>query len=337
MGGAQKFPGLLLSLIGISGACGTDTARADGADAWRSRISAPRLNATRNVIAEVYMLQTARFTVLLKVCAASVVLTLACVASHAQEFSPDIRPGTLIGVPFSAVATAQTIRRTVDGNRFVRTSTTRYYRDGQGRLRVEREFDAPLVSDSNVVHMFSIVTINDRVSGEFYVLQPANKTVQVIKHPTPAGAAYLAEGSNSAPPISTSFEGTMILPTDHCWSEPVALGEKSIDGINAVGTRRVCTLAAGVVHNDKAITVTVEQWYSPTLGSVLVKSSQASTGGESLFKLDQIVQAEPDASLFTVPSDYKLITMPGTGGGIGVVTSSGSTVSATAVASSLSG
>src|SRR5437660_6107512 len=67
-----------------------------------------------------------------------------------------------------------------------------------------------------------------------------------------------------------------------------------MDGIRALGNRREYAVAAGTMRNEKPIAITVEQWFSPELGVMLVKSSHASTGGESTYRLDDIVQAEPE-------------------------------------------
>jgi hypothetical protein len=275
------------------------------------------------------MLRTARLTVLFNVCATALLLNLISAVGQAQEGHLDAELRPLVGAPFSGVGTQQTIRRTLDGNSFVHTNTTRYYRDGQGRLRVEHEFDVPPGLDPNIARarQHGVVTIDDRVSGDFYFVEPSTKTAHVVKRAAAAGAANSGEPTASAPPLITVFEGMLIGPNERGWSAPVSLGEKSIDGINAIGARRVYTIAAGTMRNEKPVTITVEQWFSPAFGAILMKSAKASTGGESLFRLEQIVQAEPDASLFTVPADYKLTTLPSPG-----TTNTGVVISATSTA-----
>jgi hypothetical protein len=56
--------------------------------------------------------------------------------------------------------------------------------------------------------------------------------------------------------------------------------------------------------NEKPITLSVEQWFSPELGVVLASSGHTSTGVDTTYTLEQIVRTEPDPSLFTVPADY---------------------------------
>jgi hypothetical protein len=133
----------------------------------------------------------------------------------------------------------------------------------------------------------------------------------------------------TVPNISAWFAGVRVGPNDSGWSAPVSLGEKSIEGLHVVGTQRIYTMAAGRVGNSKPVTLTVQQWSSPDLGVIVEKTATASTGGQVHYQLTQIVQAEPDASLFTVPADYKrMVVEPGAGNRISV-TSTGTAATST--------
>jgi hypothetical protein len=163
------------------------------------------------------------------------------------------------------------------------------------------------------------VTINNKVTGEIDSLFPEGKVASVMQ---PSGMQVVAV-SGTEPKIFAWFSGIRIGPNEPGWSSPVSLGEKSIEGIRAVGTQKTYTLAAGAVDNEKAVTITVEQWSSPDLGVILMKTSRASTGGEVRYSLQQIVQAEPSADLFTVPADYKkVVVKPGSGNVVSAQTTS---------------
>ena len=85
------------------------------------------------------------------------------------------------------------------------------------------------------------------------------------------------------------------------------LGKKLIDGIEAEGTRVVMTIPAGAIGNELAIEVTTEEWRSPVL-QVMVSSRHSDPRmGETTYQLTGISRAEPDAALFKVPADYKLL------------------------------
>jgi len=220
-----------------------------------------------------------------------------------QDESPEIK--AVVGFPFSAVGTEETVRQTADGNRFIHKITTRHYRDGQGRTRLERDLHMGAIASNATETPYVMVTINNRVTGEMDTLFPYGKFASVTQRP----GMKVVDVPAAMPEIITRFAGMKFGPKDPGWSAPVSLGEKSIDGLHAVGTQRTYTVVAGLVGNQNAVTITVQQWSSPDLGVILDKTSLTSTGGEVHYQLQQIVQAEPSADLFTVPAGYRKITV----------------------------
>jgi hypothetical protein len=213
---------------------------------------------------------------------------------------------TIPATPFSAVGITQTIRQTGDGNRFSRISTTRYYRDSQGRTRIERELPRVRLSADAEQTFLQVIEIRDVVKGELIMLNPQTKTAQTF-----SGMQFRTpETPGTPPPIFAVFQNTRIAPNDRGWSALVQLGEKSVDGLDAIGTQRAYTVPAGsTLGNEKPVTVTVEQWYSPALGMILSKRGRSGSA-QTDYHLEQIVQGEPDASLFAVPAGYHMVTLP---------------------------
>jgi hypothetical protein len=85
------------------------------------------------------------------------------------------------------------------------------------------------------------------------------------------------------------------------------LGERSIEGITAVGGRRTATIPEGAIGNDRAITSVDEEWTSPELQVTLLRTTRDPQAGEITYKLTNIQRGEPLQSLFEIPPDYKLI------------------------------
>ncbi len=82
------------------------------------------------------------------------------------------------------------------------------------------------------------------------------------------------------------------------------LEHKMIEGVAVEGRKTTTVIPAGQVGNEQPITVTSEEWRSPELNLlVLTKHSDPRTG-ESTYRLQNIIRAEPDRSLFMVPADY---------------------------------
>ncbi len=84
------------------------------------------------------------------------------------------------------------------------------------------------------------------------------------------------------------------------------LEHKTIEGVAVEGRKTTTVIPAGQVGNEQPITITSEEWRSPELNLlVLTKHSDPRTG-ESSYRLQNIIRAEPDRSLFMVPPDYTI-------------------------------
>jgi hypothetical protein len=84
------------------------------------------------------------------------------------------------------------------------------------------------------------------------------------------------------------------------------LGTQTIEGVQATGRRTTQTIPVGKIGNDRPIVITTEVWTSPELKTTILSKRNDPRTGEQTFKLTNIQRGEPDPSLFTVPSDFKL-------------------------------
>ena len=214
-------------------------------------------------------------------------------------------PPMIAGAPFSGVVNVQSTTNFADGNRIVRTNTARYFRDGQGRTRTERQGSSvqgiPMAGGP-------IITISDPVKEQRINLLPARKMATVFK--LPAGGAFsqtpVAPCSDNATPFALLGMGMAIGASQltEASTSTTALGQKSINGVNTTGCRIVKTIPVGLLGNEKPITNTIEQWVSTDLGMIVQLSETSSIGGNVTVSLEQVVLSEPDASLFTTPANY---------------------------------
>lgn len=236
------------------------------------------------------------------------------------------------GAPYSAEAVTEAVQTLADGNRISRKSITRVYRDGEGRTRREE------VDDSGTVISISIV---DPVSHVSYVLDPATRSAyrdQVLLRtpmlargrglaPTSADTAAKLEAESRArgsvevrrsgadgpppPPPPPPLPGA---PGGKVAAEAIApggvvtenLGQQTIEGVSATGTRSTTTIPAGAIGNLQPIKVVAEQWLSPDLQVLIMTRHSDPRSGDTIYRLQNIVRAEPDRSLFTVPPDFTL-------------------------------
>ena len=194
------------------------------------------------------------------------------------------------GAPYSAQASTQFTQTLADGTHIQRSSTSLLSRDSQGRTRTDQTMSSigPLSTSGSAPR--TTVFIHDPVAGMSYVLDPTAHTVRQMQIPSRAPGA----GNNTS--ATHTPRGANVTTED--------LGTQVIQGINATGTRTTRTIAAGAAGNDKAIQVVTETWTSPDLQVVVMSKTTDPRFGESVYQLTNITRAEPDPTLFTVPSGY---------------------------------
>lgn len=86
----------------------------------------------------------------------------------------------------------------------------------------------------------------------------------------------------------------------------------------ATGTRTTRTIPAGAIGNALPLETIHERWVSTDLKVPVMIKTTDPRFGTTVTQLTNINRAEPDANLFTVPSDYT-VTRGGMGGGRGPV------------------
>ena len=263
-------------------------------------------------------------------------LTL-CTCSFAQEaanvfFQAPVQVGTVAfstfggplapvkSAPYSATATNESVQTLADGTHITQSSTGSVARDSQGRTRQ----DTPLpplgaLAPADAPHL---VTIKDPVAAVGYTLNLTDKTAwKHVMLPSKAGIASTevstdavvvrsaGNGELPAPPPPTPGVGFMVQKRIAETAGDVTtenLGTQVIEGVQATGVRTTQTIAVGKIGNDRPISIVTEVWTSPELKTVVLSKRNDPRTGEQTFKLTNIQRSDPDPSLFTVPSDFKL-------------------------------
>lgn len=249
---------------------------------------------------------------------------------------------TVPNAPYSAEAITEITQTLADGNRIEQRTSALVARDSAGRTRREQRGIAvgALMAQSDQ----PIVTITDPTTGTHVTLNYAEKIAlrakplrveraggehqpggNVAFHryaggpPLQPGApaplpppAFVVDApgdmpagtpmGSPAPPLTatlaaTRFEGDV---------KTESLEPRTIEGIHAEGTRTTMTIPAGTVGNVLPIEIVSERWYSPELDVVLMTRRSDPRFGETIYRLTNIVRAEPSPDLFTVPSDFKI-------------------------------
>jgi hypothetical protein len=200
------------------------------------------------------------------------------------------------GVPMSGELVVTRDQSLADGNSIHTQNQTMIYRDSEGRVR--REIGFELATPSTGAAKRTMIVITDPVSGNRYTLNPENKTAhQMPLHPGKRGAG----APDDIPQKVDIGPNAANLKTEQ-------LGAKTISGLSATGTRMTRTIPAGEIGNQNPIQVVTERWYSSDLQLPLLTTHNDPMMGTMTVKLVNINRGEPDASLFQVPSDYKLVS-----------------------------
>jgi hypothetical protein len=96
-------------------------------------------------------------------------------------------------------------------------------------------------------------------------------------------------------------------------SKTEALGVQDFEGVEAEGTRTITTIPAGAIGNERPIDIIYERWYSKDLQMIISSRHSDPRFGDQTYKLTNIIRANPDGTLFTLPADFKMLAEPGPG------------------------
>jgi hypothetical protein len=222
------------------------------------------------------------------------------------------------GSPFSAEATTESVQVLPDDNRITRSSKMKLYRDGEGRFR--REGDAGSGGIVSAYGFQATISINDPVEAIRYILFPDSKTARSYNTQNKLSEkVYSVSGQaqSKAQIEKTIAEKANIVISPNAVTGTFAgggkteqLGTKNIEGVECEGSRTVTTIAAGSIGNEKPIEIIYERWYSKELDLIVYSRHYDPRYGEQIYRLTNIRRGEPDRSLFSVPSDYKIIAEP---------------------------
>jgi hypothetical protein len=240
-----------------------------------------------------------------------------------SEFAFDGK--TVKGSPYSAEAVTERTQTLSDGNRIVNKSSTKIYRDSEGRTRREQDIDFP----GNITgQTIKTVIINDPVAGVTYSLDPEARTarkskmfhfdfqgptVSTSETPKPArvsgatassGDFVFSTNGPGVPGIGPTFSFNVEDESKNVVKE--SLGNQNIEGVEAEGSRTTRTIPAGTIGNERPIAIVDERWYSPTLQTVVMIRHSDPRSGENVYRLTNIDRSEPAHVLFEVPGDYQI-------------------------------
>jgi hypothetical protein len=218
------------------------------------------------------------------------------------------------GAPYQAETVTETVQTLADGNRIVHKTTGLVARDGEGRTRREQAMPG-FAAFGRPGPPPRTVFIHDSAAGVSYALEPEEKVARKMgRSPLFTKVEEEAEGGPHGvvirrferkldDKVAKAGEPGPRRRTAHK-PETEPLGTRTIEGVEAVGSRTTITIPAGEIGNERDIEIVNERWMSPDLKVVVMSRNSDPRFGETTYRLTAITRGEPDRALFEVPSDY---------------------------------
>ena len=250
--------------------------------------------------------------------------------------------------PYTADAITETTQLLADGNRIEQRTSASVARDSSGRVRRQQDAlafgglvaksQAPLVTISDPQGLHVTLDTERRVAYRIRIPAlpdggPRLRTGGAVEFrsqfevPVPPP---LAAGEPGAGRAEFQFrlreerggrvaQGGVVMGTPGMFSpagpletesQVEQLGSRDVEGVRAEGTRTTLTIPANAIGNQAPIAVVNERWYSPELQVIVMTRRSDPRFGETVYRLVNIVRAEPPADLFEIPSDYRVEDQP---------------------------
>jgi hypothetical protein len=148
-----------------------------------------------------------------------------------------------------------------------------------------------------------VIVIQDPIKLVNYTLDPRTHLARMTRQRTNAeleAARALERSRRPEEPRAPAVGWTSLAGPSE------SLGNRTIEGVPAQGKRTVTTIPAGTIGNSAVLEIVVESWYSPDLQVVVLGKRSDPRLGEMTYRLVNIKRAEPPASLFEVPVEYRI-------------------------------
>jgi hypothetical protein len=207
------------------------------------------------------------------------------------------------GAPFTLTLETEWVKQLYDGGTTTLVNKRRIARDAAGRVYQERWALVPK-NDHRVQSIQSMIQIFDPLAHtrhDCFLLEKKN-ICELLN--------YMRSTSNIYKPMSPA---TGPLPGDQGSAIHEDLGKRFIGGVETEGTHDTLIYNPGVFGNDREMTVENEFWWSPQLGLNLSSIKTDPRIGKQTFTVTDLVQGDPDPSLFQLPAGFEVVDRRQTG------------------------
>jgi TonB family protein len=196
------------------------------------------------------------------------------------------------GNSFSARVELETTNTLADGSTVTHHTFNLIARDFRGRTHNEfRQWNNPTTGADGKLTYALLYDPDTRTRTYLY---PSAKLAREYVYPPPSGTKSVSAKN----PLASTLERE-------------DLGTKFSEDLQLTGTRETKTYAAGAVGNSQPLSIVTEYWYSPDLRvNISVKRTDPRYGVQTV-EVTNVQRGEPDAAMFEVPPDYKVVNETG--------------------------
>jgi TonB family protein len=188
------------------------------------------------------------------------------------------------GKPFSCKVVLEMANQLADGTLITQATYNMDARDSQGRTRNEaRNWIDPT---NNEEPKLTRIELYD----------PATRTRTDLLPLTRLARQWVLAAS------SANSSTTVAKPE----TTRKSLGGDVMEGLAVLGSRVTQVYAVGTLGNDRPLTVVTESWFSEDLKIALLTKRTDPRYGVQTVRATELSRQEPDASLFTIPDDYRV-------------------------------
>jgi len=193
------------------------------------------------------------------------------------------------GLPFSAKVELETVSQLQDGTLITHKTYNLDARDSAGRTR-------------NEMRNWITAGGEEPKLTRIQLYDPATKTRTDLFPLTKLARQWVVAAAAQATPVAATAKPE---------TTREEIGTDTIEGLPVKGTRVTQTYATGALGNDRPLTIVTEYWYAAELRLNLLTKRTDPRHGVQTIRVTELQRQEPDAALFAIGDDYKVLNEAG--------------------------
>lgn len=193
------------------------------------------------------------------------------------------------GLPFSAKVELETVSQLQDGTLITHKTYNLDARDSAGRTR-------------NEMRNWITAGGEEPKLTRIQLYDPATKTRTDLFPLTKLARQWVVAAAAQATPVAATAKPE---------TTREEIGTDTIESLPVKGTRVTQTYATGALGNDRPLTIVTEYWYAAELRLNLLTKRTDPRHGVQTIRVTELQRQEPDAALFAIGDDYKVLNEAG--------------------------